>query len=300
MSIPKRLVESAASDSLAPTDSVHAVTLVVSNLASSLAFYRDVVGLSVLHRTTALAALGVRNGSTWLLTLEERADVSPVRGQSRLGLFHTAFLLPNRSSLGAFVRHLSRLKVPFGAADHDVSEAIYIVDPDGLTVEVYADRPRGEWHYADGELMITTEPLNLISLAQTGTDAWKGVPKETSIGHLHFYVGDLPRARKLYCEGLGMTLRNKSYPGALFVAAGGYHHHLGLNTWAKGAPPAGVGDARLKSWQLEIDSEQILRTAERMTRAGWTRLKDGPENFFLDDWGITVHLVTREPRPTQI
>ena len=293
MSISNRLVKSAANDSLAGRNPVHAVTLVVSNLASSLAFYRDVVGLSVLHRTTTLAALGVRSGSTWLLTLEESTGVSPIRERSRLGLFHTAFLLPDRSSLGAFVRHLSRLNVPFGAADHDVSEAVYIVDPDGLTVEVYADRPRGEWHYSEGELKITTEPLNLIRLAQTGTDAWRGVPAETSIGHLHFYVGDLPRARQLYCEGIGMTLTNSSYPGALFVAAGGYHHHLGLNTWAKGAPPAGAADARLRSWQLRVDSEERIRTAERMTRAGWTRSKDGPEHVFSDDWGITVHLVTR-------
>ena len=195
MSVAKRAVEPASSDSLAPTDHVHAVTLVISNLARSVAFYRDVVGLWVLHRTTALAALGVPDSSESLLILEEGVALSPIQEGSRLGLFHTAFLLPDRAALGAFVRHLSRVSVPFGAADHDVSEAIYLVDPDGLTVEVYADRPRGEWRYADGELMITAEPLDLISLAQTGTDAWEGIPKETCIGHLHFYVGDLPRAR---------------------------------------------------------------------------------------------------------
>lgn len=292
MKIPSSVEKQTSSDGLLPSDHAQAATIIVSDLGRSVAFYHDVIGLSVLRRTEARALLGAPDSGDSLLTLEEGVAVSPIRERSRLGLFHTAFRLPDRASLGAFLRHLSRLSVPFGAADHDVSEAVYIVDPDGLTVEIYADRPREKWRYSDGELVITTEPLNLISLAQTGNDAWKGVPGETSIGHLHFYVGDLPRARELYCEGLGMTLKNSSYPGALFVAAGGYHHHLGLNTWAKGAPPAGVGDARLKSWQLKIHSEELTRTAERMTRAGWTQCKDGPEYVFLDDWGITVHLVT--------
>ena len=269
------------------------VRLAVSELERSVAFYTRVIGLAVLGVEGRLARLGAHGGTETLLELEELPGVRAIGKRTRLGLYHTAVLLPDREALSSFVRHLAALGVPFGSADHFVSEALYLTDPDGLTVEVYADRPRSEWRYEGQELMIGTEPLRFAELPQVAEGSWKGAPAGTSIGHVHLYVGELEEASRFYHEALGFDVMTWRYPGAKFLSAGGYHHHLGMNVWAAGSPPASRVDARMLFWELVFPSAaERDEVAERMRAAGYRSVEtvvDAP--CFEDDWGIVVALV---------
>ena len=268
------------------------VRLAVSNLARSVAFYRDVIGLALLSQTGQLAQLGAHGSGYALLELEEIPGVQPIAERSRLGLYHTAFLLPTREDLSSFVRHLWKLGVLFGAGDHGVSEALYLVDPDGLEVEVYADRPRAQWQYANGRLRMGTQAVRFETLPKV-EDSWKGAPAGTTVGHMHFYVGDLQTAAEFYCAGLGLDVTVR-IPSALFTSAGGYHHHVGLNVWAAGSPVASEQDARLLSWQLVLpDAREIDHVVDRLRALGYVETQDaGGERAFTDASGITVALVT--------
>lgn len=210
---------------LPPTTRLGRVRLQVSDLARSLAFYGDLLGFTVLEREAHRAALGV--GEEVLLELVERPGARPVPKRGRLGLYHVAAVLPGREALGRALRHLERARISFGAADHGVSEALYLSDPDGLGLELYADRPRDTWRWSAGELQMTTAPLAAESLRRAaGAAAWSGMPAGTAIGHLHLQVGDLERAAAFYEGLLGLTTTVRSYPGARFLAAGGYHLSL--------------------------------------------------------------------------
>ena len=236
------------------------VRLQVADLGRSLAFYERVLGLRVAGRGPGRAALaagatnGGTNGAPVLVELAERPGARPAARRGRLGLYHLALLLPDRSALGRFVRHLGELGAPAGAGDHLVSEAFYLTDPDGLGIEVYADRPRAAWRRVGRELMMATDPVDVPALVRAAGDApWEAMPAGTVVGHVHLHVGDLDAARRFYGDGLGFDRTAWSYPGALFFGAGGYHHHLGTNTWAgPGAGPPADGDARLVEWTVEL------------------------------------------------
>jgi catechol 2,3-dioxygenase len=173
-----------------------------------------------------------------------------------------------------------------------VSEAIYLQDPDGLGIEVYADRPRSSWRARDGEIVMVTEPLDVASLLKAAGEArWNGMPSGTVIGHVHLHVGDLVSAQDFYHQGLGLDRTVWSYPGALFLSAGGYHHHLGLNTWAPSALPAGDGDARLLEWELLLPGSEDVRTSrESLTANGAEIVTDGEDVIARDPWGTAVRL----------
>jgi catechol 2,3-dioxygenase len=211
----------------------------------------------------------------------------PRRG--RLGLYHFAILLPDRSALGRFLRHLGELGERAGMADHLVSEALYLSDPDGLGIEVYADRPRASWQQHDGQLVMATESLDTAGLlGAAGPEPWSGLPAGTAIGHVHLFVGDLDRAAAFYHAGLGLDKMVWSYPGALFLAAGGYHHHLGVNTWAAGAEPAGAEDARLLEWELVVPAERDAAEALASLREGGVTASD--TGIVRDPWGTAVRV----------
>jgi len=278
-------------------DSAHVgkVRLAVSKLERSVAFYRDVIGLAVLSRDGKLARLGAHGGKDVLVELEELPLVSPIRERSRLGLYHTAFLLPSRADLSRFVRHLWARGVVFAAGDHAVSEALYLVDPDGLEVEVYADRPRELWQWTGGELRMGTWPVKLAELAavtEVSGTVWQGAPVGTRVGHVHLYVGSLRLAEQFYCQGLGLDIMVR-IPSALFTSAGGYHHHVGLNVWAAASPVAGEADARLLYWEMVLpDAMEMERVAARLLAAGYVEtVSSAGERAFVDDAGITVALV---------
>lgn len=218
---------------------VGSVSLTVRDLERSIAFYRDVLGFRVGQRTDVEVALSA-DGARTLIELHEGVDAVP-RPRRCTGLFHFAILVPNRAALGRSLLHLIEQDWPLsGAADHLVSEALYLSDPDGLGIEIYRDRPRDTWKRVGGQIAMATDPLDLEGVAkEAGAELpWTGLEAGTVIGHVHLHVASLVDAERLYCGTVGFEPMVRAYPGALFVAAGGYHHHLGLNTWVgEGAPP---------------------------------------------------------------
>lgn len=268
------------------------VTLQVADLARSLAYYERVLGFRVTERTPGNAMLGAQAGDQPLIELRERPGATPMPRRGRLGLYHYAILLPDRAHLGRLLRHLAEQGERAGMSDHLVSEALYLSDPDGLGIEVYADRPRDAWQRNGQQLAMATDPLDVDNLLQAGgAERWSGMPAGTVIGHVHLYVGDLDQAAAFYHDGLGLDKIVWSYPGALFLSAGGYHHHLGTNTWAKGAQPATDADARLLEWEVVVPSTADASAAlSSLSNAGVSidRAPDG--GTARDPWGTPVRV----------
>ncbi len=278
--------------------SVGAVTLQVADLERSLEFYCTALGLAELGRDGGVAVLGA--GTRRLVELREQPGARPA-GRGRHGLFHFAILLSDRPSLGRFVQHLSDLGVPAGAGDHLVSEAFYLTDPDGLGIEVYADRPRASWRRNGRELMMASDPVDVAAvLAAGGGGVWTGMPAGTTMGHVHLHVGDLALASRFYSAALGLDRVVWSYPGALFLAAGGYHHHLGTNVWAGSSARTPEADqAQLLEWTLELpDAGSVRSAAASLAAAGFAAEIDiaGGTARSRDPWGTPLALVVREER----
>jgi catechol 2,3-dioxygenase len=264
------------------------VRLQVADIARSTAFYQRVLGFEVIQDDRQTARLRVPAAADHLVELRQRSGAKPVPRAGVLGLYHFAILLPARAALGRFVRHLVEAGAQFAAADHLVSEAVYLWDPDGLGIEVYADRPREAWRSNGRELTMTTERLDVQNLMQAGgAFPWDGLPTGTTLGHMHLSVGDLAAARRFYHDALGFELTVWSYPGALFMSAGGYHHHLGANTWAPGARLATENDARLLEWQLTLPRPADVQSAETSLRAAGYDVRDG---VATDPWGTDLRL----------
>jgi catechol 2,3-dioxygenase len=270
------------------------VMLQTANLGRSVDYYRRVLGLHPRERRAGEATLAAQGDPTPLVRLRERPGAIPVPRRGRLGLYHFAVLLPDRASLGRFAAHLASLGEYAGMADHLVSEAFYLTDPDGLGIEVYADRPRETWTVREGKLAMATDPLDLEGLAKAaGGRPWDGVPPGTRIGHIHLYVDDLGRAEEFYHAGLGLDRIGLDFPGALFMSAGGYHHHLGTNTWAAGAPKASEGDARLLEWSIYLpDQESVEAAARSLGGAGREVARSGSDAVVTDPWGANLRLTT--------
>jgi catechol 2,3-dioxygenase len=251
------------------------VSLVVSDLDRSVEFYGETLGFRVLSREGSRAALGAGQHGPLLLRLVEhpRARRRPSR---TAGLYHVAVLVPDRAALGRSLRRLAQRKWPLtGAADHLVSEAVYLDDPDGLGIEIYRDRPRADWRRRASEILMATEPLDLDDvIGEPGAGhAWAGLAPETAIGHVHLHVPSLEAAEAFYCQEIGFRPTLRSYPGALFVAAGDYHHHVGLNIWAgRGAPPPPADAVGLRSFSivargLDAREHQDIATGTTVVRA---------------------------------
>jgi len=270
------------------------VRLQVGDLAKSIPYYTDVLGFAVSARDDRVALLASADGGA-LIELHEQKGIRPVPRHGRLGLYHFAILLPNRQSLGRFVAHLAEIGAYAGSADHLVSEALYLSDPDGLGIEVYADRPRAQWRTNGREIAMATEPLDLRGLVRAGAaEPWTGMPAGTTIGHVHFHVATLRDAEAFYHSALGFDKVVWSYPGALFFSAGGYHHHVGTNTWAAGVPVATAHDARLLEWELHLPTAgDVASAAANSARAGHEIRQAGDDRLITDPLGITVRLTTR-------
>lgn len=270
------------------------VRLEIADLGRSLDYYTTVLGLRALDRGAQEATLGAHGNARPLVTLVQRVGARPAPRRGRLGLYHFAILLPDRASLGRFVRHLAGRGERAGAADHLVSEAFYLQDPDNLGIEVYADRGRETWRRTGRQLMMATDPIDAAGLAEAaGATPWTGMPLGTVMGHVHLHVGAIDAASAYYSEALGFDRTVWSYPGALFLSAGGYHHHLGTNTWAgAGAQPAGERDARLAEWTLELpDAAGVDAAAESLARSGFAAEREGGDVVTRDPWGTQLRLV---------
>ncbi len=268
------------------------VRLQVSDLSRSLEYYTGVLGLRTLSGGSEHAVLGPHGEDVPLLELHEFAGASTVPSSGRLGLYHFALLLPDRPSLGRFVAHLSGIGARAGASHHLVSEALYLQDPDGLGIEIYADLPRDGWRHRDRELEMDSRPLDMHDLVRAGGGAeWAGMPAGSRIGHVHLHVGDLQRGADFYHRGIGFDRMVWSYPGALFLAAGGYHHHLGINTWAAHAAAARDGDARLLEWEIVVPSPaDVDAVAASLTASGFALQMEGEDATAADPWGTRIRV----------
>jgi catechol 2,3-dioxygenase len=275
---------------LPDTTHVGSVHLQVTDIQRSIAYYDQVIGLRASNVTAASARLSGSGDDPPLVVLETRSGVTPAR-RGAFGLYHFAILLPDRAALGRFAAHLSTLGARVGMADHSVSESFYLWDPDGLGIEVYADRPRAGWQRSGRELVLRTDPLDLPSVvAEGGGVSWNGAPPGTRLGHVHLHVGDLGVAEAFYHRALGLDKISWSYPGALFLAAGGYHHHLGTNIWSSG-PSSREHEARLLRWELIVPSTDDVTAAGRsLQSAGYQTANDADGLIAADPWGTRVQL----------
>ncbi len=268
------------------------VVLQVADLARARGFYEQVLGFRTVAERDAVAVLAAHGSDRVIVELRERKGAKHVAGRGRLGLFHFAILVPDRASLGRFVRHLAEIGVRAGAGDHLVSEAFYLNDPDGLGIEVYYDRPRETWRRQGRQLMMATDPVDVPTLvAAAGAERWSGMPAGTTIGHVHLHVGDIGRASAFYSDGVGFDRVVWSYPGALFLSAGGYHHHLGANTWAGNAPAAAEDEARLVEWTIEVPKlADVDAAAVSIAQAGAAVIRDEDDAVARDPWGTQVRV----------
>jgi catechol 2,3-dioxygenase len=247
------------------------VRLTVADVERTREFYERVLGLRELETSGEVVRLGV--DGTALVELAGDPDAPP-RGHGTTGLFHLAVLVPSRADLAGALERVAAAGWPLsGASDHLVSEALYLRDPEGNGIEIYRDRPREEWGYEDGELEMDTLPLDLGSVvAELDEDGGEAgaAPPGTRMGHVHLQVADLEAAEAFYGAALGFDVTVRGYPGALFLSAGGYHHHIGLNTWASQNGPHPPRGARGLRWFDVVLSgrDELVEAAERLEAAG--------------------------------
>jgi catechol 2,3-dioxygenase len=282
--------------SIDPATQVGALSLTVSDLARSIEYYRDDIGLAVLSQSGSGAVLGV--GEHPLLELEEVAGAAPWPrgGRSYTGLYHLAILLPTRKDLGRWLKHWLDLGHPMpGQGDHLVSEALYLEDPDGHGIEMYRDRPRDQWEWTDGQVRMATDPVDVRGLLDEADEAgqiWNGMPDGSKLGHIHLQVGDIPQADAFYHGVLGFDIVVQM-PTALFLSAGGYHHHIGMNIWhSKGAGPGPTGTVGLRSFSVVFATgEARQEVLKRIESAGLdiTRLANG-DAVVYDPWQNKIAL----------
>jgi catechol 2,3-dioxygenase len=247
----------------------------VDDLGATTAFYRDVVGLETVSESSSEAVLGV--SGTPLLVLEAGGAPS-TRPASSAGLYHNAFRLPSRAALGDALNRVRERWELDGAADHRVSEALYLSDPEGNGVEIYRDFPRSEWPRGDdGRVEMGTDPLDLDAVARAAGGK-SGLPEGTDVGHVHLETCSLEAFTAFYVDTVGFEQQTTAR-GVTFVGAGGYHHHLGGNTWRRRTEPAsGTG---LSWFEIVLPDEAALGALR-------TRLEaNGREPTPLDD-GVAV------------
>ncbi len=260
--------------SIAPTTTVGAVHLTVADLPRSLTYYIESIGLDVLGVGGGEASLGTADGRE-LVHLVEEPGARPADGYA--GLFHFALLVPERRDLAGWMQHAIRDRVQLtGASDHFVSEALYLRDPDHHGIEIYADRPRRLW---DGEAArIGTWPLDVDNLLATNTEPAPVLPVGTRMGHVHLRVADLEESVRFYRDVVGFDLIAQLGDEAAFLSAGGYHHHLGANTWeSRGAAPAPSGTARLTHFTIVVPDDE---ERDRIAAAVGGELRDPSGNAF--------------------
>ena len=248
------------------------VVLTVNDLGKVGDFYQDTIGLQHLSGDAAGMVLGADGAPL----LELRRDAAARFRPQEAGLFHTAFLLPDRRALGSWLRRIAETQTSLdGASDHLVSEAIYLHDPEGNGIEVYADRPRDSWDRNGAEVRMDTVALDLPGLLAAGDAPWRGAPAGTVIGHVHLQVGDVAKAEEFYMDSLGMD-RSAHVFGASFFASGGYHHHLAGNIW--------------KSRGAGLRSADVTGLSELVLAADAGVLQALPARDFTDPWGTRITL----------
>ncbi|WP_286926928.1 MULTISPECIES: VOC family protein [Lysinibacillus] len=265
-----------------PNTYVTNVEIKVSDLQRSLTYYQEVIGFKVLQQESHKATL-TADGKTALLTIVQPETVEE-KTRFTTGLYHFALLLPSRRDLANVISHFHKNGVYFGASDHDVSEALYLSDPDKNGIEIYADRPEDKWTWHSNQVHMVTEPLNIQSILAEGNDTWSGLPTGTVMGHIHLSVSNLTEAEEFYTRGLGFDIVTRYGTQALFISTGRYHHHIGLNTWySENAPKLGEHQVGLKTFSLRLDNEQQVATMKENLRAIGAPVTDIAGGFQTED-----------------
>jgi len=269
---------------------IGAVGMMVRDLDRLTAYYRDMLGLTLQELTLQVATLGV-DGVT-LLELNHRPDALP-DDPREAGLYHTAFLVPTRADLARWILHVEKNRVPItGASDHDVSEAIYLDDPEGNGIEVYSDRPREKWR-RDGELIFKkTDPLDIDAIIREinpATAPYPSAPEGLRIGHIHLRVGNVARAEEFYCGALGLDVTRRR-TGAAFISSGGYHHHVAVNILhSNGAGVRNGKRAGLDWFSMEINDRPTIDGLKKRLSAAGVTIDAIPGGFAaMDPWGTRI------------
>jgi len=269
---------------------IGAVGIVARNLGRLTDYYRELLGLAVLAQTPEAVTLGA--GGVPLLELTQRPEALPDDAREA-GLYHTAFLMPTRADLARWIVFAARSRIPIsGASDHDVSEAIYLDDPEGNGVEIYSDRPRARWKIDGATIFQKTEMLDIDAIVgeiDPATASYDAAPDGLRVGHIHLRVGDIAAAEAFYCGVLGLTVTRRR-GGATFVSTGGYHHHIAFNTWHSGhAGPRDRRRAGLDWFELECNAQAELDALrQRLDTTGVTvQAADGGFEA-ADPWGTRI------------
>jgi catechol 2,3-dioxygenase len=281
------------------------VHLQVADLKRSEEFYGETLGFKVADSGPQSIELRAESFGEPLLTLTEVANAAP-RPQWSTGLFHAAILLPNRKELARVLKRLAERRYRMqGFADHGVNEAIYLADPDGNGIELYADRPQTEWPLSKDGLEMFTKALDVRDLmAELGDDAedWSGIHSSTTMGHIHLQVSDLGKAEHFYHRTLGFDIMQKTFVGALFLSSDGYHHHIGLNTWSsRGASAAPKESVGLSRFTIGISDLVALRRVQLQCQSSGFALEEIqqaknalPSLLVRDPDGIEIAFVVQE------
>src|SRR3954470_24002056 len=269
------------------------VTIRVRNLDSMADYYRDVLGLSVMERSATGAVLGA--GGVKLVVLEARPDAAN-EARTAAGLYHTAFLMPTRKDLARWLVNAAIPRVPLsGFAEHRVSESVYLDDPEGNGIEVYADRDPSLWQWSEGTVTMATDQLDiddLVSLTDTRVSDYARAPEGLRIGHVHLRVGDLAQADGFYRASIGMD-QTRARQGAAFLSSGRYHHHLGLNVWqSAGAGRRDDAATGLVWFSLEVERPDLFAAQEERLRKAGAQIEAVPGGIEVaDPWGTRVRLI---------
>ncbi|MFE8699344.1 VOC family protein [Cytobacillus sp. FJAT-54145] len=271
---------------------VEKVVIKVLDLERSLSFYKNVIGFKVLQQSANKVSL-TADGENALLVIEQPEEIHGKQPRTT-GLYHFALLLPSRSDLANMLQHFIQLQYPLqGASDHLVSEAIYLADPDGNGIEVYVDRPSSTWNWQNGNVEMATKPIDIEGLLAEGSGSWSKLPTDTLMGHIHLHVSNLKETEDFYCKGLGFDIVARYGSQALFISTGGYHHHIGLNTWnGIGAPAPDENSVGLKYFTLLFSSEESReKIVNQLQGIGVSISEENNRYVVHDPSGNSIHLV---------
>ncbi|MGL6144901.1 VOC family protein [Macrococcoides caseolyticum] len=270
---------------------IGAVHLNVNFMDNSVKFYHEILGMDIIEHTPTFSSLGVNDSVLIYLYQTNHARVQTA------GLFHFALLVPSRAALGNIFYHLIKTEYPLaGASNHDVSEAIYLQDPEGNGIEIYRDVPSNEWQFEpNGNIVMGTSEMDYAAVIEANHNRpFDGMPKDTIIGHMHLSVIDLNQSIAFYNELFGLDVMTRYGSQAAFMATAGYHHHLGLNTWQHQTERARLDYPGLRKFDLNIPNEEDLQHfLETLSEKGSTQSKDENLNIVYDPSGIGIRIMTK-------
>lgn len=269
---------------MSPNIYVNEIMLKVVDIKKSKEFYTNIMGFKILKEDEKRVVFSA-DGKNPIVTIVEPENPIP-KPPRRTGLYHFAILLPSRKDLGLLLNHFKENNYPIvGGAYHGVSEAVYLQDVDNNGIEVYRDLDDSLWDRENGEIRMVTEPLNYKEIMELAEgEKWHGIPEGTIIGHIHLHVSDLDEAKRFYCDGLGFNLITSMGDSAIFLSSGGYHHHIGLNTWqGKGALPLPENSAGMKYFSLVFPNEEIRGEKIKNLRELGYEVIENAEGIFVKD-----------------